>query len=117
VGSAQLPLKGFPVRIRVVLAVTAAAFALTASPASATEGEFHYETVYGPGSIVDPPSRECVNIPEVEGTDDYAFRVQNSTFSTATVFKDEDCEGAYYSLRPQGKQTSERLLVRSVVFS
>lgn len=108
-------------RVRIVLAVTAAAFALTTGSASAADGEFLYQYQHDggidSGALVDPPSRECVNLPEVEETPYYASRVQNSTYSTVTVFKDQDCEGDYYSLRPRGKVTSDRLLVKSVIFS
>ncbi|MFF7098156.1 hypothetical protein ACFY9A_38115 [Streptomyces rubradiris] len=42
---------------------------------------------------------------------------KNLTDSTATVFLDADCEGdTYYTLRP-GAGASDRLLLRSVVFS
>jgi hypothetical protein len=112
------PERDSPVRVRIILAVTAAVFALTAGSASAAEGVFYYDYYGGDSALVDPASRECVNIPEVEGLPDhYAFGVRNGTSSTVTVFKDENCKGDYYTLKPHGNVTKDSLLVKSVVFS
>ncbi|MCO1579013.1 hypothetical protein M8C13_25010 [Crossiella sp. SN42] len=70
-------------------------------------------------SLIDPPSGECIAIPEVADAEDaYAFRPRNDTDSTAVVFKDDNCgSDSYFSLRPDGGRGSDRLKFRSVVFS
>ncbi|WHT19872.1 hypothetical protein N8J89_01980 [Crossiella sp. CA-258035] len=71
------------------------------------------------GSLVDPPSWECIEIPEVADLEDtYAFRPRNDTDSTAVVFKDHNCGSySFFSLRPDGGKGSDRLKFRSVIFS
>ncbi|AXB44990.1 hypothetical protein [Amycolatopsis albispora] len=111
--------------MRTLLALTSAfALLLTATgTASAADGVFTYRYVdeegqVQTGALVDPPSGECIEIPEIADWDTDAFRPRNHTDSRAVVFKDNDCESAaYFSLRPHGGQGSERLLLRSVVFS
>jgi hypothetical protein len=90
--------------------------------ASASEGEFTYRYYdedgdLQQGALVDPPSGECVDIPEViDFSDTFAFRPHNNTDASVTVFKEGNCEGdAYYTL-PAGARASDRLLMRSVVF-
>ncbi|MFG3493888.1 hypothetical protein [Streptomyces sp. NPDC047928] len=112
-------------RLRTTLAAAVGAFALVLTlptSAGAATGEFSY-TYYTEngdpetGRLTDPDSGRCITLPEVES---YAFppahTPKNRTTSTATVFTDVDCEGLFYVLRPGGS-ASERLKLRSVVFS
>lgn len=113
-------------RLRTLTAAAACGLAvLLAAPgsASAAEGYFTYwyEIPGGAqqtGTLADPPSGVCITLPEVapEWTPP-AHTPRNYTDSVATVFADADCEGPYFSLRPNGGHASERLKVRSVVFS
>ncbi|MGC7099413.1 hypothetical protein ACPZ19_32465 [Amycolatopsis lurida] len=111
--------------MRTLLALTSAFALLLTAPgiASAAEGAFTYRYVdeegeVQVGALVDPPSGECIEIPEIADWDVSAFRPRNNTDSRAVVFKDNDCESsAFFSLRPHGGYGSDRLLLRSVVFS
>ncbi|MFE2874860.1 hypothetical protein ACFXG6_21465 [Streptomyces roseus] len=92
--------------------------------ASAAIGEFQYTYVGLDGSakvgfLLDPPSQECITLPEVAdpGASSPAHSPRNRTTSTATVFTEPDCEGDYFTLRPLTGRGSERLKLRSVVFS
>jgi hypothetical protein len=68
--------------------------------------------------LVDPPSRECITLPEVaDEAVPPADSPRNDTDATATVFTNDDCSGDYFSLRPFGGRASDRLKLRSVVFS
>ncbi|MER7723035.1 hypothetical protein [Streptomyces sp. NPDC096323] len=109
--------------------VSAALGALTlvvTLPASAhaAEGQFRYtyatdEGYEAVGFLNDPPSEQCINLPGV-GSDDLApgYSPKNRTDATATVFLNADCEGdSYFILRPYTGGGSERLQVRSVIFS
>ncbi|MER7825004.1 hypothetical protein BCL76_107265 [Streptomyces sp. CG 926] len=92
--------------------------------ASAAEGQFQY-TVTGldgtPLRVVldDPPGEECITLPEVAdpGASSPAHSPRNRTDATATVFTEPDCEGDHFTLRPRTGYGSERLKLRSVVFS
>ncbi|MFF9981332.1 hypothetical protein [Streptomyces erythrochromogenes] len=92
--------------------------------ASAATGEFQY-TVTGldgrPLRVVieDPVGEECITLPEVAdpGASTPAHSPRNRTDATATVFTEPDCEGDYFTLRPRTGYGSERLGLRSVVFS
>ncbi|MGH3310226.1 MAG: hypothetical protein ACRDP3_06530 [Streptomyces sp.] len=112
--------------LRHVLGAAAGALVLAISlpgSASAAQGEFTY--VYNDssgtpqaGQLTDPPSGVCLTLPEVAS--DWttpAHTPRNFTGSTATVFAGTDCSGPYFSLRPHVGHASERLKVRSVVFS
>jgi len=112
-------------RLRNTVAAAVAAFALVLSapgPALAADGEFRYtylgeDGVARVGLLTDPESRQCVNLPEAESDEPApAYAPKNRTTATATVFTDVDCDGDYYSLRPGGS-ASDRLKLRSVVFS
>ncbi|MEV4477760.1 hypothetical protein [Nonomuraea sp. NPDC049504] len=91
--------------------------------ASAAMGQFRYsyQTADGydaVGFINNPQSRTCIDLQRAgsDGTS-AAYAPKNLTDSTATVFLEAGCRGdVFYSLRP-GAGASERLLVRSVVFS
>ncbi|MFC3456433.1 hypothetical protein [Amycolatopsis speibonae] len=105
-----------------VASVFALFFTIPAT-ASAAEGEFTYR-YYDEheeiqiGTLVDPPSGECIEIPEIADWDVDAFRPRNDTDSTAVVFTDDDCASeSFFSLRPNGGRGSDRLLLRSVLFS
>ncbi|MEW2413727.1 hypothetical protein AB0953_08390 [Streptomyces sp. NPDC046866] len=91
--------------------------------ASAAMGDFFY--LYSGldgrpqvGVLENPVSEECFTLPEVAdpNASSPAHTPRNLTDSTAVVFTEPDCTGASYSLRPGGR-ASERLLLRSVVFS
>ncbi len=112
-------------RLRSTLtAASALALALTiAGPAWASHGRFtySYKTADGAevvGFVNDPPSRVCLDLP-MRGSDgrSAAYAPRNMTDATATVFAQAGCEGMdFYSL-PPGAGASDRLQVRSVVFS
>ncbi|MGW0466264.1 hypothetical protein ACWDX6_13445 [Streptomyces sp. NPDC003027] len=113
-------------RLRSALAASAGALVLLlASPgsASAANGQFRYtymtaEGYEAVGFMNDPDSRTCINI-QGPGSEpgSAAYTPKNRTDAMATVFLEADCSGdAYFTLRPGGG-ASERLLVRSVVFS
>ncbi|MFE3585671.1 hypothetical protein [Streptomyces vinaceus] len=92
--------------------------------ASATLGEFSYRYIGADGTahvrvLLDPPSRECITLEEVADPNatEPADTPRNATTSTATVFTEPDCEGDYYVLRPLTGHGSQRLKLRSVVFS
>ncbi|WP_328608365.1 hypothetical protein OG943_04365 [Amycolatopsis sp. NBC_00345] len=113
-------------RVRTALLVVASVCSFgVAVPAvaSAAEGDFTYryydeDGMIQSGALADPPSGVCLDIPEViDFYDQHAFRPHNKTDSSATVFKNGNCEGdAYYTLKAGGR-ASDRLLIRSVVFS
>ena len=112
--------------IRTTLAVAlGAAVLIVATPtsASAAGGEFRYQYADQSGAtqtgrLIDPPSRECITLPEVAdyGTSP-ADSPRNDTDATAVVFTNDDCTGDWYALRPSGGRASARLKLRSVVFS
>ncbi|WP_330172228.1 hypothetical protein OG875_00685 [Streptomyces sp. NBC_01498] len=111
-------------RLRTSVAATVGALALVItlpSSAGAAEGAFTYQHLNQAGmeriaGLMDPQSRECITLPEVrDGAPAHSPR--NHTNATATVFAGVDCEGPHFSLRPNGGHASERLKVRSVVFS
>ncbi|MFD0888641.1 hypothetical protein ACFQ08_29245 [Streptosporangium algeriense] len=113
-------------RLHSVVAATGSALMLVLAipgSASAATGQFRYsyQTADGydaVGFINNPQSGRCIEI-RGAGSDDTsaAYAPKNLTDATATVFLEAGCRGdAFYSLRP-GAGASERLLVRSVVFS
>ncbi|MGA5702014.1 hypothetical protein [Peterkaempfera bronchialis] len=113
-------------RLRNTLAAATGAFALVLTlptSASAATGELTYVFIDSHGArqtgvLIDPPSRECITIPEAADEARLpAHSPVNSTDATATVFSGIGCQGDYFTLRPQGGRASERLKVRSVVFS
>ncbi|NRQ31199.1 hypothetical protein HII36_05030 [Nonomuraea sp. NN258] len=105
-------------------AAGAVALALAVTlPAAAATGQFRYtyRTWHGSeviGFLTDPLSGKCIDLPMAGANGgDAAYAPKNLTKSTATVFLNADCTGdVYYTLRPGGG-ASNRLLVRSVVFS
>ncbi|MGW1106749.1 hypothetical protein [Streptomyces sp. NPDC002540] len=114
-------------RLRSTVAAAFGALALAvAVPASAdaASGDFSY-TYSGLdgapqiGLLFDPPSGVCVTLPEVAdpASSSPAHTPWNHTDATATVFTGVDCEGDYFTLRPNGGHASSRLKLRSVVFS
>ncbi|MYW15650.1 hypothetical protein [Streptomyces sp. SID161] len=91
--------------------------------ATAATGQFRYtyttaEGYEAVGFLNDPPSGECIDLVGPGSAPGSVSRApRNHTDATATVFLGSDCEGdTYYTLLP-GRGASERLLVRSVVFS
>lgn len=114
-------------RLRTTAAAALGALALIVSlpgSASAADGDFTYTYTTSHGyrqtvALLDPPSRECVTLPGLADPDssEPADTPWNNTGSTATVFTGPDCDGAHYTLRPDGGHASSRLKLRSVVFS
>ncbi|MFE6667788.1 hypothetical protein ACFVFH_30055 [Streptomyces sp. NPDC057697] len=114
-------------RLRSTVAAALGALALIAAvptSAGAATGDFTYVYTGLDGSaqtgfLVDPESRVCITLPEVAdpASTNPAHSPLNLTGSTATVFAGPDCEGPYFTLRPHGGHASERLKLRSVVFS
>ncbi|MET4920873.1 hypothetical protein P3L51_00560 [Streptomyces sp. PSRA5] len=113
-------------RLRTSVAATVGALALVITlPASAgaAEGDFTYQHndqagIAQTSGLMDPQSRECITLPEVQDEQSAAAHSpRNNTDATATVFEGADCEGLHFSLQPNGGQASEQLKVRSVVFS
>ncbi|GAA2583380.1 hypothetical protein ACWCO0_01515 [Streptomyces tubercidicus] len=106
-------------------AVSALALALSlpAAPAAAATGPFTYVYTDQTGTphvglLPDPVSRVCITLPEVaDPALPPAHTPKNYTASVATVFAGVDCTGDFFTLRPNGGHGSERLKVRSVVFS
>ncbi|MFF1839518.1 hypothetical protein ACFVXE_35915 [Streptomyces sp. NPDC058231] len=114
-------------RLRTTVAAALGALALIVTlptSAGAATGDFVYRYTGPDGtpqyvSLFDPPSRQCITLPEVADPDasSPADTPWNETDSTATVFTGVDCQGTYFTLRPLGGHASERLKLRSVVFS
>ncbi|GAA2079128.1 hypothetical protein GCM10009801_36450 [Streptomyces albiaxialis] len=103
------------------LGAVALALAL-AAPAAAATGTFSYvyDSPAGPriGVLHDPPSRQCVTLPEAAAPwTPPAHTPRNRTDATAVVFTGPDCTGDHFSMRPHTGYGTERLKVRSVVFS
>ncbi|RZU46079.1 hypothetical protein EV284_0734 [Streptomyces sp. BK022] len=106
-------------------AAVSAAVLLVAVPGSANAagGQFRYSytTVDGyeaVGFLNNPASGQCINLTPPAADPDSASRApKNHTNATATVFLDADCEGDTYYVLPSGTGASDRLLVRSVIFS
>ncbi|MEU1159725.1 hypothetical protein ACIPX0_27750 [Streptomyces sp. NPDC090075] len=113
-------------RLRHLLAPVCGALALAAaltSPAYAATGDFHYQYVGldghpATGTLHDPPSDECVTLPEVAdpNSSEPAFAPHNDTDAYARLFTNPDCTGDSWTLRPHGNPASDRLKLRSVVF-
>jgi len=114
-------------RLRQVCAVTLGTGMLVlAAPAiaDAATGDFGYRFVDSYGitqlsTLENPPSRACITLPEVADAADStpADSPRNGTDATAVVFTEPDCQGDYFSLRPLTGHGSERLKLRSVLFS
>ncbi|WP_199272574.1 hypothetical protein [Streptomyces broussonetiae] len=110
-------------RLRTALACAVGSLALIVTlptSASAATGSFQYAYTDPDGtrqeaSLTDPASGQCVNLPEV--TERPAYAPKNRTDATAIVFLDPDCEGDTYYVMNPGKVLSDRLKLRSVVFS
>ncbi|GAA2730836.1 hypothetical protein [Streptomyces nogalater] len=91
--------------------------------ASAATGQFRYtyttaEGYDAVGFLNNPAGGRCVNLPTPAAAPGAVSRApKNRTDATATVFLDADCEGDTYYTLPPGAGASDRLLVRSVVFS
>ncbi|MFE9839081.1 hypothetical protein ACFYP4_28670 [Streptomyces sp. NPDC005551] len=96
---------------------------LASAPASAATGQFRYDYVtaegyQATGFLNSPPSEQCLDLPGVgQDNPQPAHSPKNRTDATATVFAEAGCQGNYFTLRPHTGGVSERLKVRSVVFS
>ncbi|MEV0523351.1 hypothetical protein AB0I66_07990 [Streptomyces sp. NPDC050439] len=114
-------------RLRHSLAAVAGAAALLLTvPASAhaTEGDFTYTYVdstgeEGQATLHDPSSGECVTFDEAAREYDQppAHSPRNRTASYAIAFTNADCTGEQFTMRPHTGGASERLKMRSVLFS
>lgn len=114
-------------RLRHSLAAAAGAAVLILTvpgSAHAAEGDFRYTYVDSSGeekqaTLHDPDSGECVTLPEAaqEYTQRPAHSPKNRTDSFAIVFTNADCSGDQFTLRPYTGGASERLKLRSVLFS
>ncbi|WP_034089666.1 hypothetical protein [Streptacidiphilus albus] len=90
--------------------------------AQAADGRFTYISHDGGWSqgryLSDPPSGVCITLP---GAEDPVGRPadspRNDTDAWARVFTGTGCDGDYFDLRPSGGRASDRLKLRSVVFS
>ncbi|MFJ9942400.1 hypothetical protein [Streptomyces erythrochromogenes] len=69
--------------------------------------------------IEDPVGEGRITLPEVAdpGAGAPAHSPRNRSDATAMVFTEPDCEGDHVTLRPRTGYGSERLGLRSVVFS
>jgi hypothetical protein len=91
--------------------------------ASAASGQFRYsyttEDGYeAVGFLNNPADGECITLsPPGSAPGSVSRAPKNYTDATATVFLDADCEGDTYYVLPPGRGASDRLLLRSVVFS
>ncbi|MEU6393029.1 hypothetical protein [Streptomyces sp. NPDC046939] len=111
--------------LRSLSVAAGAALLMIAVPGSATAagGQFRYSytTADGyeaTGFLTNPASEQCINLAPAASEPGAAARApKNHTDATATVFLGTDCEGDTYYTLPPGKGASDRLLVRSVVFS
>ncbi|MEW9513878.1 hypothetical protein [Streptomyces bacillaris] len=107
-------------RLRPVLAAAAGALLITVSvpnSASAATGEFRYRgPLLGSHTLLDPSSRECINIPQATNLLP-AQSPQNFTTSTATIFLDFDCDGDTFTVLNPGQSGGILVKFRSVVFS
>ncbi|GHG78433.1 hypothetical protein GCM10018980_77120 [Streptomyces capoamus] len=108
------------------LGAACSAFALlVAAPGSAfaATGQFRYtytttDGYEAVGFLNNPPSGQCINLQgSASEPGSFSRAPKNRTDATATVFLDADCEGDTYYILPPGTGASERLLLRSVVFS
>ncbi|MGW7102434.1 hypothetical protein [Streptomyces sp. NPDC054838] len=114
-------------RLRHTLVAACGALALTtvlAAPAHAATGDFGYKFAGLNGepqtaTLHDPASEVCVTIPEVAdpASSEPAFAPYNDTDESALVFTGADCTGDSFRLRPHGRPASDRLKLRSVVFT
>ncbi|GAA1536920.1 hypothetical protein GCM10009730_52670 [Streptomyces albidochromogenes] len=107
-------------RLRSTLAAAFGAFALVLTlpaSASAAEGTFTYQYADRTGTLTNPPSEECVTLPEVADEQVLpAHTPGNATDAVATVYAGSECTGPQFDLRPHTGHGSDRLKVRSVVF-
>ncbi|MFJ4793912.1 hypothetical protein [Kitasatospora purpeofusca] len=110
-------------RNAVIASASALLLALTLSnPAQAATGDFDY-TYIGTGgisvngSLADPNSGECINIPETVGNNFPALAPRNFTNATATVFLEADCDGDTYHVMTPGRILGGGIRLRSVIFS
>ncbi|MGW0884668.1 hypothetical protein [Streptomyces sp. NPDC002671] len=91
--------------------------------ASAATGQFRYtyttaEGYEAVGFLNNPAGGTCINLSGPGSAPGTAPRApKNHTDATATVFLNADCEGDTYFTLPPGAGASDRLLLRSVVFS
>ncbi|MEJ8632263.1 hypothetical protein [Streptomyces sp. MS2.AVA.5] len=113
-------------RLRDTLTAAAgAAVLLLTVPGSAyaTEGDFSYTYIDNSGAeeqatLHDPASGRCITLGEAaqEYSQPPAHSPRNRTASVAIVFRNADCSGDEYTLRPHTGAAGERLKFRSVIF-
>ncbi|MFF4168095.1 hypothetical protein [Streptomyces sp. NPDC001741] len=98
---------------------------LIAVPGSAfaASGQFRYSYTTADGYeavgfLNNPTSGRCINLATPAAEPGSVSRApKNHTDATAIVFLATNCEGDTYYVLPPGRGASDRLLVRSVVFS
>ncbi|MFF1797763.1 hypothetical protein ACFVXQ_26695 [Kitasatospora sp. NPDC058263] len=88
--------------------------------AHATPGNFFYKygdpAKPGLGTIEEPPTNRCINIPEVKGKDFTAFAPDNATPEAYTiVYELEDCGGTQTKV-PASTKLGPDVQFRSVEF-
>ncbi|OEJ38845.1 hypothetical protein AR457_24235 [Streptomyces agglomeratus] len=107
-------------RLRSTLAATVGAFALVLTlptSANAADGTFTYQYADQSGELTNPPSGECITLPEVADEQVLpAHTPGNATDAVATVYAGSECTGPQFDLRAHTGHGSDRLKVRSVVF-
>ena len=106
-------------RLRNTVAAAGALLLVLSVPASAFAADGVFEYRYGsgiPGSLVDPDSGSCIDLPEA-GPDTPAYAPKNFTDRTATVFVDFECNGDTYYVMNPGKKLGDKLKLHSVIFS
>lgn len=91
-------------RIRKALAAVACAIGVAMScptSAHAVDGYFAYHTYEGEKTLVDPPTGECINLPEVQdpGVPPAIFAF-NGTPTEANVYAGSDCQGPNLVVQP-----------------
>ncbi|MEY9928024.1 hypothetical protein ABH926_002658 [Catenulispora sp. GP43] len=116
---------------KIVAAVFGAGMLIAATPVAANAanaagtatGGFSYRYIDAAGSaqqglLMDPPSQECVTLPQVADPDTSAPADSplNFTDAAAIVFTGPGCRGDSFRLQPFTGHGSERLKLRSVLF-
>jgi hypothetical protein len=103
--------------------LVAATLSLPATTAQAANGSFSYTflTRLGPltSVLTDPPSGQCLVLPEVIGprARGAAYSPHNDTGAHARVFTGPGCTGGYATLRPHSRRAPDEVTLRSVLFT
>ncbi|MFF7154972.1 hypothetical protein [Streptomyces sp. NPDC008139] len=106
--------------VALTTSLLAAATCLPDGSAAAATGRFSYTfmTRQGPltSVLTDPPSGQCLVLPEVIGPRAYgaAYAPWNETGETVRVYTGADCTGGYATLRPHSRRAPEQVTLRAV---